>query len=109
MILTNDALQIYMLSYAVMLGASSVFVSSFGYQTNLMSLAAGGHSSVDFIKVGGPMQVRALLVLSIVLSITQSITHDMGHAVRRYGGAPAGRCSCAALLRTATRRAVPCR
>ncbi len=36
--------QIYMLTYAVMLGASSVFMSSFGYQTNLMALAAGGYS-----------------------------------------------------------------
>jgi di/tricarboxylate transporter len=51
------ALQIYILSYAVMLGASSVFASSFGYQTNLMALAAAGHSSRDFLKFGGPMQV----------------------------------------------------
>jgi di/tricarboxylate transporter len=33
-----------------MLGASSVFMSSFGYQTNLMALAAGGYSSMDFVK-----------------------------------------------------------
>lgn len=54
----NDGVDIYLLSYAVMLGASSVFMSSFGYQTNLMALAAGGHSSRDFLKFGSPMQVR---------------------------------------------------
>lgn len=47
-----------------MLGASSVFMSSFGYQTNLMAMAAGGHSSRDFLKFGTPMQV-VLAVVSI--------------------------------------------
>jgi hypothetical protein len=47
-----------------MLGASCVFMSSFGYQTNLMALAAGGHSSRDFLRFGTPMQVL-LAVISI--------------------------------------------
>lgn len=53
----NNGIDIYILSYSVMLGASSVFMSSFGYQTNLMAMAAGGHSSRDFLKIGTPMQV----------------------------------------------------
>ena len=61
----NDGIDIYILSYAVMLGASSVFMSSFGYQTNLMALAAGGHSSRDFLKFGSPMQI-VLGVVAIV-------------------------------------------
>ena len=64
----NDNIDIYILSYAVMLGASSVFMSSFGYQTNLMALAAGGHSSRDFLKFGSPMQV-VLAVVSIIALI----------------------------------------
>lgn len=67
----NDNVDIYLLSYAIMLGASSVFMSSFGYQTNLMALAAGGHSSRDFLKFGTPMQ----LVLAVV-SIVSLILHD---------------------------------
>ncbi|EFN59045.1 hypothetical protein CHLNCDRAFT_56692 [Chlorella variabilis] len=67
----NDNVDIYLLSYAIMLGASSVFMSSFGYQTNLMALAAGGHSSRDFLKFGTPMQV----VLAVV-SIVSLIAHD---------------------------------
>ncbi|KAI3433730.1 hypothetical protein D9Q98_003538 [Chlorella vulgaris] len=67
----NDGVDIYLLSYAIMLGASSVFMSSFGYQTNLMALAAGGHSSRDFLKFGSPMQI----VLAVV-SIVSLILHD---------------------------------
>jgi di/tricarboxylate transporter len=60
----NDGIDIYILSYAVMLGASSVFMSSFGYQTNLLAQAAGGHSARDFLKFGSPMQI-VLAVVSI--------------------------------------------
>jgi len=58
----NEGIDIYILSYAVMLGASAVFMSAFGYQTNLLAQAAGGHSARDFLKFGTPMQ----LVLAVV-------------------------------------------
>lgn len=67
----NDGIDIYILAYSVMLGASSVFMSSFGYQTNLMALAAGGHSSRDFLKFGTPMQL-VLAVVSIASLIAGS-------------------------------------
>jgi hypothetical protein len=54
-----------------MLGASAVFMSSFGYQTNLLALAAGGHSSRDFLKFGSPMQI-VLAVVSIATLIAGS-------------------------------------
>jgi di/tricarboxylate transporter len=57
-------IDIYILSYTVMLGASAVFMSSFGYQTNLLALGAGGHSSRDFLKFGTPLQLL-LAVVSI--------------------------------------------
>lgn len=67
----NDGIDIYILSYAVMLGASSVFMSSFGYQTNLLAQAAGGHSARDFLKFGTPMQL-VLAVVSIASLIAGS-------------------------------------
>jgi di/tricarboxylate transporter len=67
----NDDVDIYQLSYAVMLGASQVFMSSFGYQTNLMALATGGHSSKDFLKFGSPMQL-VLAVVSIAVLLAGS-------------------------------------
>eukprot|EP00890_Picochlorum_soloecismus_P001706 jgi/Picsp_1/2536/NSC_00767-R1_sodium sulfate co-transporter len=67
----NEGIDIYILSYTVMLGASAVFMSSFGYQTNLLALAAGGHSSRDFLKFGSPMQI-VLAVVSIATLIAGS-------------------------------------
>lgn len=67
----NMDIDIYILSYAVMLGASAVFMSSFGYQTNLLALAAGGHSSRDFLKFGTPLQF-VLAIVSIATLIAGS-------------------------------------
>jgi hypothetical protein len=43
------------MSIIVML-ASSDYMTSFGYQTNLMVCAPGGYRNVDFLKFGGPLQ-----------------------------------------------------
>lgn len=67
----NMGIDIYILSYAVMLGASAVFMSSFGYQTNLLALGAGGHSSRDFLKFGTPLQLL-LVVVSIATLLAGS-------------------------------------
>lgn len=67
----NMGIDIYILSYSVMLGASAVFMSSFGYQTNLLALGAGGHSSRDFLKFGTPLQVL-LAVVSIATLLAGS-------------------------------------
>jgi di/tricarboxylate transporter len=39
----------------VMLAASD-YMTSFGYQTNLMVYAPGGYRNLDFLKFGGPLQ-----------------------------------------------------
>lgn len=73
----NYGIDIYILSYAVMLGASSVFMSSFGYQTNLMALAQGGYSSMDFLKMGSPMQIVLAVVSIVTLALGTGQWHIM--------------------------------
>ena len=51
----------------LMLGASSAFMSPFGYQTNLMVFASGGYTIVDFVKFGAPMQIWQMAISLIVL------------------------------------------
>lgn len=68
----KDNIDIYILAYAVMLGASAVFASSFGYQTNLMVLGAGGYRNFDFVKFGGPMQLFMLVATSVILILHES-------------------------------------
>ena len=41
----------------VLMLASSDYMTSFGYQTNLMVYAPGGYRNRDFLKFGGPLQV----------------------------------------------------
>ena len=51
----------------LMLGASSAFMSPFGYQTNLMVFASGGYTIIDFVKFGAPMQIWQMAITLIVL------------------------------------------
>ena len=41
----------------ILMLASSDYMTSFGYQTNLMVYAPGGYRNLDFLKFGGPLQV----------------------------------------------------
>jgi di/tricarboxylate transporter len=41
-----------------MLGASAAFVLPYGYQCNLMVMAAGKYKTAEFIRIGFPFQVR---------------------------------------------------
>jgi len=47
--------------YSLMLGASAVFTSPVGYQTNLMVHAVGGYRLSDWLKFGGPLQTLMVL------------------------------------------------
>eukprot|EP01025_Chloroclados_australasicus_P010269 TRINITY_DN140_c1_g1_i2.p1 TRINITY_DN140_c1_g1~~TRINITY_DN140_c1_g1_i2.p1 ORF type:complete len:897 (-),score=140.21 TRINITY_DN140_c1_g1_i2:813-3503(-) len=58
-----------LMSFLLMLGASAAFASPFGYQTNLMVYAAGGYTTMDFIRFGGPMQIWQGIVSVAVIGI----------------------------------------
>jgi hypothetical protein len=50
--------------------ASSDYMTSFGYQTNLMVYAPGGYKNIDFLKFGGPMQILLWLTSVALVSST---------------------------------------
>ena len=52
----------------VVMLASSDYMTSFGYQTNLMVYAPGGYKNIDFLKFGGPMQVLLWLTSVALIS-----------------------------------------
>jgi Na+/H+ antiporter NhaD/arsenite permease-like protein len=57
------------MAFVIMLGASD-YMTSFGYQTNLMVYGPGEYSNFDFLRFGAPMQL--LLWLSSTANITTS-------------------------------------
>jgi Na+/H+ antiporter NhaD/arsenite permease-like protein len=57
------------MSFILMLAASD-YMTSFGYQTNLMVYGPGGYSNMDFMKFGGPMQLILWLSSVALVSAT---------------------------------------
>ena len=51
----------------LMLSASD-YITSFGYQTNLMVYGPGGYRNVDFMKFGAPMQILLWLSSTAMVS-----------------------------------------
>jgi len=52
---------------AVMLAASNSFMSPIGYQTNLFVFAPGGYRFIDFLRVGGPLNLLLVFAAAIVI------------------------------------------
>ena len=54
---------------AVIFGANMSYATPFGYQTNLLIMAAGGYRFGDFLRAGGPLVLITWLGFSIVLPL----------------------------------------
>ncbi len=59
----------YALLVTVMFGASASFVTPFGYKTNVMIYAPGGYRFIDFVRVGGPLNLLLALVASLCIPL----------------------------------------
>jgi di/tricarboxylate transporter len=55
------------MSYILMLAASD-YMTSFGYQTNLMVYGPGGYTNMDFMRFGAPMQIILWLSSTAMIS-----------------------------------------
>ena len=64
---TQGGLNPYALLIAVMFGASASFVTPFGYQTNVIIYGPGGYRFMDFVKVGGPLNLILLVTVTIFI------------------------------------------
>jgi len=53
-----------MLLITIMFGASASFMSPVGYQTNTMVYGPGGYRFSDYLRVGGPLNLLLLVVVS---------------------------------------------
>ena len=63
----NAGLNPYALLVTVMFAASASFVTPFGYKTNVMIYSPGGYRFMDFVKVGGPLNLLLAIVASICI------------------------------------------
>ncbi len=63
----SSGLNPYALLVTVMFGASASFVTPFGYKTNVMIYSPGGYRFMDFVKVGGPLNLLLAIVASICI------------------------------------------
>ncbi len=51
---------------AIMLAASASFATPFGYQTNLMVYGPGGYCFSDYLKLGVPLNILVLIVVTAI-------------------------------------------
>ena len=61
------------MAFIIMLSASD-YITSFGYQTNLMVYGPGEYSGLDYLRFGAPMQIVLWLSSTALVSTSQSDT-----------------------------------
>jgi len=66
---TQGGVNPYALLIAVMFGASASFVTPFGYQTNVMIYGPGGYRFMDFVKVGGLLNLILLVTATLLIPL----------------------------------------
>ena len=59
------------MAFIIMLAASD-YITSFGYQTNLMVYGPGEYSNLDYLRFGGPMQILLWLSSTALVSTSTS-------------------------------------
>ena len=57
----------YPLMMGVGLAASAAFMTPFSHKANLLVMGAGGYRSVDYLKVGTPLTVLFLFLLTLMV------------------------------------------
>jgi di/tricarboxylate transporter len=65
----NLALSPYALVMAVAIAASTSFLSPVGHPSNILVMGPGGYRFIDFVKVGLPLTILALIVTLLVLPV----------------------------------------
>ncbi len=59
---------------AVMLAGSASFATPIGYQTNTFVYQAGGYRFVDFLRIGLPLNIIALVVSVLLIPLFWPLT-----------------------------------
>ena len=54
------------IAVTISIAASASFITPFGYQTNLMVMAAGGYRFIDYVRVGLPV---SLIVMAVTVTV----------------------------------------
>ena len=64
---TQLGLSPFPLMMGVGLAASAAFMTPFSHKANLLVMGAGGYRSMDYVKVGTPLTVVVLLILTLMI------------------------------------------
>jgi di/tricarboxylate transporter len=59
----------YPLMMAVGLAASAAFMTPFSHKANLLVMGAGGYRAMDYVKVGAPLTLVVLGLLTLMVPL----------------------------------------
>ena len=65
----QNGVELHAAAIAVAVGASSAFLTPFGYHVNVMIAGAGGYRMGDFIRVGLPLKLLMLTLAALIIPL----------------------------------------